>query len=112
MSMKYFDKETNTQLLNCVSLSDEQKFIDAYNRMVDALNKYEKEIQIEYPEFDISIVFTIECLPDLSSHEREFFVSIFVARIYPDIPIEIIRQIEKRIKEIIDSILFTYKKWL
>ncbi len=112
MSMNNFDKQKNGDLLNCVSLADEQKFIAAYNKMVTALNEYEKEIHKDHPEFDVSKVFKIECLPDLASHQREFYVSIFVETIYPNIPIEIISQIEKKIRDIIKFILLTYKEHL
>ena len=110
MSMEYFNEQTDGHLLNCVSLADKQKFIAAYNEMVDAINEYEKKIRLKYPDFDISKVFNIECLPDISSRKREFYKSIFVAKKYPEIPIDEVREIEKQIDGYISFILFTYKK--
>lgn len=103
--MKYFDKQVNGDLLNCVSLADKQKFISAYDQMVASLNVYEKRIIQEHPEFDISEVFKIECILDLKLSKRTFKISFSIIEKYPSISKEDANEIERSIMLIIDHVL-------
>jgi hypothetical protein len=106
--MKYFDKQTAGHLLKCVNSSDEKKFIDAYNKMVDALNAYEIKIREQYPEFDISKVLDIQCQLDIVLSKRTFRIEISIKKVYPYISEEDAIKIEKRVMLIIDEILMKY----
>ena len=104
--MNYFNEELQGELLDCVELKYKEKFIAAYNKMVDALNKYQMEVRERFPNFIVDKVLKLNC------HKGTFSDSVNIPKHFPDIVGEDEVRISKEIKGYISNILHKYKEHL
>jgi hypothetical protein len=77
--MQFFNKETQSDLLNTIPLADRNKFVVAYDKMVEKLNEIEKKFREKYkelyPEFNLDNVIAFFINPNTKKVNRNIDVA-------------------------------------